>query len=156
MGDWPGGPQWRNWSSNDNDLILHASAVDVAGAGILLLGGSGVGKSSLALDLMAFGATLVGDDRIQVQVQKDKISLSAPHAIAGRIEARGLGVLPASYVAASPLFLAVHLRPSLDHRYQDCEELCVQGHGFLGIEYIYKVGAAAAIWQLVKSKRGPH
>ena len=40
--------------------ILHASCVAVAGRGLLIAGASGSGKSALALDLMAFGATARG------------------------------------------------------------------------------------------------
>ncbi len=44
--------------------IVHASCVAFGGAGVLILGPSGSGKSALALALMGLGAALVADDRV--------------------------------------------------------------------------------------------
>ncbi|MEM0944458.1 MAG: HPr kinase/phosphatase C-terminal domain-containing protein [Pseudomonadota bacterium] len=68
--------------------ILHASAVAVAGRGVLILGASGAGKSVLAAELISRGATLIADD--QVVAGPD---LSAPPKTAGLIELRGIGLL---------------------------------------------------------------
>jgi len=46
--------------------IRHATTVAVAGRGLMIEGPSGSGKSALALELMAFGAELVADDRTRV------------------------------------------------------------------------------------------
>ena len=80
--------------------ILHASCVAVAGRGLLIAGASGSGKSALALDLMAFGATLVADDRVCLQRAGAALLASAPPTIAGLIEARGIGLLRARAVTA--------------------------------------------------------
>jgi len=61
----------------------------------LIVGASGSGKSGLALDLMALGATLVSDDRVILSRAGDALVASAPPAIAGLIEARGIGLLNA-------------------------------------------------------------
>ena len=74
-------------------LILHATTVSVAGRGLLILGPSGAGKSALALELISRGAVLVADDRTQVVVEGDTLTASVPTAIAGLIEARGVGLL---------------------------------------------------------------
>lgn len=74
--------------------ILHASAVAVEERGLLILGESGSGKSNLALQLIALGADLIADDRVQTAQDPDGgLILSAPAAIAGRIEARHFGLL---------------------------------------------------------------
>jgi len=44
---------------------IHASCVAVDGKGLLITGASGSGKSALALQLMAFGAHLIADDRVK-------------------------------------------------------------------------------------------
>jgi HPr kinase/phosphorylase len=88
--------------------ILHASAVAVADRGLLILGASGSGKSGLALQLMALGADLVADDRTMLTQETCGVRLSAPAAIRGMIEARGLGLLRARPVEA-PLHLALDL-----------------------------------------------
>ena len=61
--------------------------------GVLILGASGRGKSTLALMLRGLGADLVADDRTYVTRSGDRLRLSAPQAIAGQIEARGIGIL---------------------------------------------------------------
>ncbi len=93
--------------------IVHASAVALDGRAVLILGPSGSGKSSLALALMASGCTLVSDDRT-VLSERDGVLLAAPPpSIAGRIEARGLGILAADWAGPMPVVLAVDLTP--DH-----------------------------------------
>lgn len=74
---------------------LHASAVAIAGRGALILGASGSGKSSLALQLMAFGATLISDDQTEIWRDGKRLKARAPAAISGLIEARGVGLLKA-------------------------------------------------------------
>lgn len=72
---------------------LHASAVALDGQGVLILGPSGSGKSSLALQLIGQGAALIGDDQIVLTRQGDAVMAAAPAAIAGLIEARGVGLI---------------------------------------------------------------
>ncbi|MGI3169283.1 HPr kinase/phosphorylase [Pseudooceanicola sp. C21-150M6] len=90
-------------------LTLHASAVAVADQAVLITGQSGAGKSSLALALMALGATLVADDRVILNWNEDSVLLSPPGAIAGKIEARGVGILACEYQSNVPLALVVTL-----------------------------------------------
>jgi serine kinase of HPr protein (carbohydrate metabolism regulator) len=94
---------------------LHASAVQIAGQGVLILGGSGSGKSSLALELMreAFRgghqAALVADDRVDIARIKDGLFASPPAALAGLVEVRGSGIHRIGYAASAQLHLAVKL-----------------------------------------------
>ncbi len=77
----------------DGRLTLHATAVSVAGRALLILGPSGSGKSALALDLVGRGAGLIADDRTVVDLVDGALIASCPPAIAGLIEARGVGLL---------------------------------------------------------------
>lgn len=83
--------------------MLHASAVSVRGRGLLICGASGSGKSTLALEMMARGATLIADDRVIATRQDETVRLSAPEALRGMIEARGVGLLNATTVGHVPL-----------------------------------------------------
>lgn len=90
-------------------LTLHASCVSVDGAGVLITGPSGSGKSALALSLMAFGAKLVADDQTTLTRNGDDLVATCPPAIAGMIEARGLGILNADAVRDCTIGLVVDL-----------------------------------------------
>jgi HPr kinase/phosphorylase len=76
---------------------------------LLILGPSGSGKSALALQLMAYGCTLVSDDRTIVTPRDGGLFAEAPAAIAGRIEARGVGLLAAEVAGPTRLCLAVDM-----------------------------------------------
>jgi serine kinase of HPr protein (carbohydrate metabolism regulator) len=92
---------------------IHATCVDIGGAGVLLRGPSGSGKSDLALRLIDSGARLVADDRTELTLQKGgngkRVIASAPKEIAGKIEARGLGILAVDAVGETPVALVVDL-----------------------------------------------
>ena len=90
-------------------LLLHASCVAARGRAVLILGASGSGKSALALQLMALGATLVADDQTILTAGPQGLVASAPEAIRGRIEARFVGLLTAEAMASAPVALAVDL-----------------------------------------------
>ncbi|MHA1540153.1 MAG: HPr kinase/phosphorylase [Alphaproteobacteria bacterium] len=72
---------------------IHANALNVNGQGILLLGGSGSGKSDLSLRLMDEGAQLIADDHVILTVEAGKLIAHCPEAIRQKIEVRGLGIL---------------------------------------------------------------
>ena len=78
-------------------VVLHGTAVALGGRGLLVLGSSGAGKSGLALRLIAMGAKLVADDRVELRREgsgaAERLLARAPAPLAGLIEARGVGVL---------------------------------------------------------------
>lgn len=91
------------------DLNMHASCVCFEGFGVLILGASGSGKSSLALQLMSLGAELVADDRTELAKVGEVVIASAPQKLSGLIEARGVGILRAKPQAATPVSLAIDM-----------------------------------------------
>ena len=62
---------------------------------LLITGPTGSGKSTLALELIGLGAVLVADDRVVLTNRSGALWMAAPPTLAGRIEARGLGILRA-------------------------------------------------------------
>ncbi|WP_284262899.1 HPr kinase/phosphorylase [Roseicyclus amphidinii] len=100
------------WVTGEEDgaLWLKATAVAVNAAGILILGASGSGKSSLALALMAHGATLVSDDAVRLRPLPGGALLERPDTSPDLIEARGVGLLQGGPVTRSvALAIAVDL-----------------------------------------------
>jgi serine kinase of HPr protein (carbohydrate metabolism regulator) len=92
---------------------LHASCVAVPdGRAVLISGRSGSGKSDLALRLIDRGAALVSDDYTIVRRVSGRLLARAPANIEGRIEIRGLGILPLPFLTDMPVCLLVDL--SLD------------------------------------------
>ena len=96
--------------------LLHASCVSADGRGILIIGPSGSGKSSLALKLMGLGADLVSDDRTFVMRKSDRLIATCPDKIKGQIEARGVGILKVAPFDCTELSLVVDLHLQIDER----------------------------------------
>jgi hypothetical protein len=101
---------------------IHASCVVLArsadafgapaDAGVLLLGESGSGKSRTALQLIARGAVLVADDRVELFARDGRLWARAPSRLAGLIEVRGLGIVALPFVPEARIALAVKLVPA--------------------------------------------
>ena len=72
---------------------IHATCIAIDGHGVLLRGPSASGKSDLALRLIDAGGELVADDRVNILVRPDGLCASAPKALYGLLEVRGLGIL---------------------------------------------------------------
>jgi len=93
---------------------VHATTVQVAGTGVLLLGPSGAGKSDLALRLMDRGASLVSDDYTALAVAGGSLIATAPERIAGRIELRGIGIVAMNAIPSAAIGLAVDLAGTIE------------------------------------------
>lgn len=74
-------------------VTMHGVFVRVHGSGLLLTGASGVGKSELALELLARGHQLVADDAVDFSLRRGFIVGRAPRLLRGFLEARSLGIL---------------------------------------------------------------
>jgi serine kinase of HPr protein (carbohydrate metabolism regulator) len=88
---------------------IHAGCVAIGGRGVLLAGRSGSGKSDLALRLIDRGARLVSDDYTELSRERGKLVARAPARIAGKIEARGVGILELEPLPEAPVCLLVDL-----------------------------------------------
>jgi HPr kinase/phosphorylase len=86
-------------------MQVHGSCAARDGAGVLLLGPPGSGKSDLVLRLLARGFDLVADDRVTIT---DGIA-SPPAALAGLLEVRGLGIMTLPHRRKAELALVVAL-----------------------------------------------
>jgi serine kinase of HPr protein (carbohydrate metabolism regulator) len=84
--------------ADSHSLAMDGTAVALDGAALLLTGPSGSGKSDLALRLIDAGAKLIADDRVELVLIDGRVHGRAPSDmppnLRGRIEARGVGILP--------------------------------------------------------------
>ncbi|WP_400770187.1 HPr kinase/phosphorylase [Methylosinus sporium] len=105
----------RQTEPAEEQIMIHANALLIGPAGALLRGPSGAGKSGLCLELIHLAqgrglfARLIGDDRVAL-VRRHGRLLARPHpTIAGAIEERGRGVLPAEFEPAGVLRCLIDL-----------------------------------------------
>ncbi len=91
-------------------VLHHACCVDWDGAGVLIFGDSGAGKSGLTLRLIHAGASLVADDCVETLSEKDgALTAFAPENIRGLLEVRGLGIVKMPYKEKTTVKLKVCL-----------------------------------------------
>ncbi|TCZ72869.1 HPr kinase/phosphorylase [Paenibacillus albiflavus] len=73
---------------------IHGVLVDVYGVGMLITGGSGIGKSETALELVKRGHRLVADDAVEISQTEDRVLTgTAPELIRHLLEIRGVGII---------------------------------------------------------------
>ena len=107
---------------------LHATAVSLDGSAILLTGPSGSGKSDLALRLIDAGARLVADDRCDVSATASGLSASAPAALRGMLEVRGIGIVVLPFEDTAPVRLVCELSgPDRVERMPEAETAEIEG-----------------------------
>lgn len=91
----------------DAVLRIDGVAVEIDEQAILLRGRSGSGRSDLALRLIDEGARLISDEQVELHRRGDQVFVSVPSVmppnLIGRIEARGLGVVPVPCAADAKL-----------------------------------------------------
>ena len=90
----------------------HASAVEINGRAVLILGDSGSGKSSLARELMALGAILVGDDQVFIKEEGQTLVVFPHPKSDGRMEVRGVGIFKADHTPHAKVEIVVNLNNS--------------------------------------------
>ncbi len=106
------------------EALIHGTCLAIGKDGVLLLGAPGSGKSDLALRLIdaagmglsgvARGARLVADDQVAVRRADGRLIASAPQALAGKMEIRGIGIVAIAPQAHATLRLAVRLTPAAE------------------------------------------
>ncbi len=91
-------------------MQIYGSCASRQGAGVLVIGAAGSGKSDLVLRLLDRGFALVADDRVEIEQ-----GIASPaERLAGLLEVRGLGVLRLPYAASARLALVVDLSAKPD------------------------------------------
>ena len=103
----------------NGSLLMHATCVDVNGSGVLIVGRSGSGKSSLAISLLALGSTLVADDQCELVKKNNSFCIFKPASLPNRIEIRGIGLVSVPMVVETSLDWVVNMDEAEKERMPD-------------------------------------
>ena len=121
--------------------LIHGTALETDGKGVLILGKSKSGKSTLAIQLISLGFRLVADDRTKLDLKENTVILSAPKLLPRGVEARGIGVLNAPLIKEAPLSLVVDLSKAEKERLPCPETKTIKLFGYTFPFYFLKYQA---------------
>lgn len=112
----------------------HATALVLGERGIMIEGGSGSGKTLLALQMLSHASShgvfscLVADDQLLLSVRSGRLLAHAPSPIAGLAEARGVGPSPVAFLPHAVIDLVARLVESGEApRFYDDEVVVREG-----------------------------
>ena len=98
---------------------MHATCVDINGSGVLIIGRSGSGKSSLAINLLALGSKLVDDDQCELVKKNNSFCIFKPASLPNSIEIRGVGLVSVPMVVETSLDWVVDMDEAETERMPD-------------------------------------
>lgn len=76
------------------ETVVHGTAVDCYGVGLLIVGAPGIGKSETALELVERGHRLIADDVVALKRRReDAIYAESSQVIEHHMEIRGIGII---------------------------------------------------------------
>lgn len=73
--------------------LVNATSVCFDDVAVLIMGQTGAGKSSLALELLSKGGTLISDDITALEKREGVLYACPAQNIKGQLEVRGIGIL---------------------------------------------------------------
>jgi serine kinase of HPr protein (carbohydrate metabolism regulator) len=121
---------------------LIAARLDGLWRGVLIEGPSGAGKSDLMLRALDLGFRLVADDRVILWISAGRLFGRAPDTLAGLIEARGVGIVPAPALGLAEVALVV--RPGDPERVPGSDFADILGAPIPRLDLAYRETSAPA------------
>jgi HPr kinase/phosphorylase len=136
---------------------VRGTCISIGGHAVLLRGPSGSGKSDLALRLIDGGGTLVADDYTEVEQDGGgSLVATAPPAIRGLLEVRGLGVIEVGACPSARLVAVIDLVPLTDvDRMPEPQQVQILATGLPCFRlFAFEVSAAAKVRLAVRLATG--
>ena len=93
-------------------ILAHGTCISIDGAGVLLRGPSGSGKSDLALRLLNrkdLNVLLVADDQVYLDQRGEDLWAAASDELSGMMEVRGVGLVAVDHMAEVRVRLVLDL-----------------------------------------------
>ncbi len=73
--------------------IHHGVLMNISGCGVLIIGQAGIGKSSLALELLHHGHLLIADDAVEFSRHNADVTGTSPAMLSQLLHCRELGII---------------------------------------------------------------
>jgi HPr kinase/phosphorylase len=139
---------------------LHGSAVAVGEHALLITGAPGTGKTTLALEMIALGAELIADDRVEIRVAPGpdgdaRLWLSVPLNLGGLLEVRGFGLIRLAARPRAALRLIADLDRVESERLPPRREEILQGIACPVMLCSGRPGLAAALTCVLRASAWP-
>ncbi len=96
---------------------IQATAISYKKQAILITGPAGVGKTTLALQLIERGASLIGDDCVNIFIKNNDLYCKPKEKLKGVIEVRGMGLVAGlKVVKDAPVLCVIRLHKKMIER----------------------------------------
>ena len=125
-------------------ITRHGVLMNINGQGVLLLGGSGIGKSGTAIELLKRGHRLVADDAVEIRRVSTSLYGTAPEIIQHYMEIRGVGVVDVQQLFGmgavqfeTEIALVIQLEQWQDGKFYDRLGLGEETYEMLGVKLPY-------------------
>lgn len=139
-----------------NGETIHATAIVAGKTGVVFLGPSGSGKSSVAFACMngaaarGWNAALVADDQTVLTARSGRCIASCPAPIEGLMELRGTGLVAPRWTKRAMMHLAVALtEPSAATRLPPDSETFSCGDAAMPLMRLWQDGAIDPLGYLI-------